>query len=86
MAWLRRDKKQFKWEEKRMNRYVNTSGRDLPVYADSKLTTKVGKLYRDSVCSCIMKQDEAVVVMYRVSTSGEYKVGFTGYVEGAQED
>ena len=68
-----------------MERFVNTSGRELAIYADNKFTTKVGTLYRGSVCSCILRQDAAVAVLYRVS-SGAYKVGFTDYPEGAQED
>ena len=67
-----------------MHRYVNTSGGELAVYADNRLTTKVGSLYRGSACSCILTQDEAVVVLYRVS--GGFKVGFTDYLEGVQED
>ena len=68
-----------------MKRYVNTSGRELTIYADSKLTTKVGMLYRDSACFCILEQDAAVVVLYKVSSNGVFKVGFTDYVQGVQE-
>ena len=68
-----------------MKRYVNTSGRELTVYADSKLTTKVGMLYRDSACYCIFEQDAAVVVLYKVSSNGVFKVGFTDYIQGVQE-
>ena len=67
-----------------MERYINTSGRELDIYADSGFTKKVGSLYRDSACSYILKQDEAVVVLYRVSNGG-YKVGFTDYIGGVQE-
>ena len=69
-----------------MKRYINTSGRELAIYADNKLTTKVGALYRGSACSYILKQDAAVVVLYRVSPNEGFKVGFTDYIEGAQED
>jgi len=69
-----------------MHTYVNTSGRDLAVYADSRMTTKVGKLYRGSTCSYIHKQEAAVVVLYKVSGNGVCKVGFTDYLEGALED
>ena len=68
-----------------MKRYVNTSGRELTIYADSKLTTKVGMLYRDSACFCILEQDAAVVVLYKVSSNGVFKVGFTDYTQGVQE-
>jgi len=34
-----------------MKRYINTSGRNLDIYADNNFTTKVGALYRDSACS-----------------------------------
>ena len=69
-----------------MKRYINTSGRELAVYADNRFTTKVGTLYRGSACSCILRQDGAVVVLYRVSPNGGFKVGFTDYVDGVQED
>ena len=68
-----------------MKRYVNTSGRELSIYADSKLTTKVGMLYRDSACFCILEQDTTVVVLYKVSSNGVFKVGFTDYTQGVQE-
>lgn len=68
-----------------MKRYVNTSGGELAIYADNNLTTKVGTLYRGSVCSYIMEHDAAVVVLYRVSNFGDYKVGFTDYLDGMQE-
>ena len=69
-----------------MKRFVNTSGTELVIYADSKLSTKVGMLYRDSACFCILEQDATVVVMYKVSSNGVFKVGFTGYIQGVQED
>ena len=69
-----------------MRRFVNTSGRELAVYADSKLGTKVGTLYRDSACACILEQDAAVVVLYKVSANGVFKVGFTDFVQGVQEN
>ena len=68
-----------------MKRFVNTSGRELAIYADSKLMTKVGMLYRDSACFCIHEQDAAVVVLYKVSSNGVFKVGFTDYIQGVQE-
>jgi len=69
-----------------LKRYVNTSGRELSIYADSKLTTKVGMLYRDSACLCIHEEDAAVVVLYKVSSNGVFKVGFTDYLNGVQEN
>ncbi|MDR0530655.1 MAG: hypothetical protein LBG83_01110 [Oscillospiraceae bacterium] len=68
-----------------MKRFVNTSGRELVIYADSKFSTKVGVLYRDSACYCIMEQDDAVVVLYKVSSNGVFKVGFTDYLLGVQD-
>ena len=68
-----------------MKRFVNTSGRELVIYADSKMTTKVGMLYRDSACYCILEQDAAVVVLYKVASNGVFKVGFTDYLQGVQE-
>ena len=68
-----------------MKRFVNTSGRELHIYADSKFTTKIGMLYRDSACYCIMQQDDAAIVMYKVSSNGVFKVGFTDYTQGVQE-
>ena len=68
-----------------MKRFVNTSGRELVIYADSKLTTKIGMLYRDSACYCILEHEEAVVVLYKVSSNGVFKVGFTDYALGVQD-
>ena len=71
-----------------MSRYINTSGRDLTIYADSGFTVAVGKLYRDSVCYCLGEQGNAVVVMYKISSdgNGKAKVGFTDYMEGIQQE
>jgi len=49
------------------------------------MTTKIGMLYRDSACFCILEQDAAVVVLYKVSSNGVFKVGFTDFVQGVQE-
>jgi len=68
-----------------LKRFVNTSGGELHIYADSKMSSKVGMLYRDSACYCILEQDAAVVVLYKVSSNGVFKVGFTEYVQGVQE-
>jgi len=68
-----------------LKRFVNTSGRELTIYADSKLSTKIGMLYRDSACFCILEQDAAVVVLYKVSSNGVFKVGFTDFTAGVQE-
>ncbi|MDR2647570.1 MAG: hypothetical protein LBB67_05570 [Oscillospiraceae bacterium] len=68
-----------------MKRFINTSGRELVIYADSKLTIKIGALYRDSTCYCIHEQDSTVVVLYKVSSNGIFKVGFTDYVAGIDE-
>ena len=68
-----------------MKRFVNTSGNELVIYADSKLTIKVGMLYRDSACYCIMEHDGTAVVLYKVSSNGVFKVGFTDYAMGVQE-
>ena len=68
-----------------MRRYINTSGGDLAIYADSRLNTKVGTLYRDSTCSYVLQKDDAVAVLFKVSANGAFKVGFTDYVAGVQE-
>jgi len=46
----------------------------------------VGLLYRDSACFCILEQDAMAVVLYKVSSNGVFKVGFTDYAQGVQED
>jgi len=69
-----------------MGRYINTSGGELAIYSDTGFTTKVGTLYRGSACSCVFKHDDAVVVLYRISSDGAFKVGFTDYLGGVQED
>ncbi|MDR1465795.1 MAG: hypothetical protein LBJ11_10935 [Oscillospiraceae bacterium] len=67
-----------------MKRFVNTSGRELPIFADSKMSNKVGMLYRNSACNCILEQEQTAVVLYKVSSNGVYKVGFTDYIQGIQ--
>ncbi|MCL2530659.1 MAG: hypothetical protein FWE40_00685 [Oscillospiraceae bacterium] len=68
-------------------RFVNSSGRELTVYSDSKLSIKVGMLYRDSACYCVCDAlEDVVAVMYKVSSNGVHKVGFTDYVDGVQMD
>jgi len=62
--------------------YKNTSGRELTIYADSKLTSPVGALYSGSSCHCIGEADGCAIVLYKVASAGAYKVGFTGYVKG----
>jgi len=68
-----------------MKRYVNTSGRDLLIYADSDLSTPTGTLYRDSAGYCILERDATIVVLYKVASNGVFKVGFTNYVQGIRE-
>ena len=75
----------FHRKEVKMKRFVNTSGRELVIYSDSKLTTKIGMLYRDSACHCILEHDGTVVVLYKVSSNGIFKVGFTDYSMGVQD-
>ena len=69
-----------------LGRFVNSSGQELPVYADSELTQRIGMLYRNSSCFCMETTDGQVVVLYEVSSKGVFKVGFTNYVQGVQLD
>ena len=56
--------------------YKNPSADALPVYADSKMTQKIGDLSKGGSCQCIGEQDGAAIVLYKVLSSGVYKVGF----------
>ena len=64
------------------DRFVNTSGHELVVYADTAFKTKIGMLYRDALCYCNRMNDGCVMLLYKVSSAGIFKVGFTDYVQG----
>jgi len=64
------------------DRFVNTSGHELTVYADTAFKTKIGVLYRDAACFCNRMNDGCVMLLYKVSNEGIFKTGFTDYVQG----
>ena len=72
------------YEEGWVCRFVNTSGQELTIYADTGLKQKIGTLYRDSVCYCKEEEGGCVMVLYKVTSEGIFKVGFTDYVQGVQ--
>ena len=71
-------------EEYEMKTFKNTSGKTLPVYADTKKQTKVGDLYAGTACKALDLQNGMVCVRYTVNTTGAYKVGWVDYVKGVQ--
>ena len=65
--------------------FKNTSGKTLDVFADTKLTTKVGTLPAGNGCKCLGIIDDRALLKYRVTATGAYKVGFTSYVKGVSK-
>jgi hypothetical protein len=65
-----------------MKKFVNTSGRNLNVYADSNMKKKIGALYKGSECNCIGEIEGKAILLYKVIAKGISKVGFTDYVKG----
>lgn len=59
-----------------MKAYANPMQENLPVYADSKMTLKIGILFKGSACQCIGTQGDTAIILYKVSNSGNFKVGF----------
>ena len=62
--------------------FKNTSGKDLEVYCDSSLKTKVGTIYKNSTCKALGVVDGKVIVKYKVTSTGSYKVGFVNFAKG----
>lgn len=52
------------------------------VYADTKLTIKIGSLNRYEKCDCIGIVDGRYIVKYKVDNQNNYKVGFVKYNGG----
>lgn len=67
--------------------FKNTSGRQLNVYADTKLSVKVGSIPAGNSCNCLGIVANRAILRYRLSgTLNTYKVGFTDYVAGVQNE
>lgn len=58
--------------------YSNATSREIPVFADSAQSQKIGKLFSGSSCLCIGEKDELAIILYKVSAgdTANYKVGF----------
>lgn len=69
-------------EEEEMKEYKNKTGKVLPVYADTKLTTKIGTLNAGSTCKSYGLWEGRAVLLYKVLSTGAYKIGFTDRTEG----
>ena len=59
-----------------MRTYVNPMEGQLPIYADSDMTHKIGSLFKGSTCQCVGEQNNMAIVLYKISEAGKYKVGF----------
>ena len=66
----------------KMFTYKNKTGKILPVYADTKLSTKIGTLNKDSTCKSFGLWENRAVLLYKVTSTGAYKIGFTDRTEG----
>ncbi|MCR4615452.1 MAG: C40 family peptidase [Clostridiales bacterium] len=64
--------------------FKNTSGQTLNIFADSKLTLKIGTLPAGSSCKCLGIVDKTALIKYKVIAAGAYKAGFTSYVKGVE--
>jgi len=68
-----------------MKRFINTSGEDLSIFSDGKLTTVSGMLGQGSAYYCVPEWSARVVLLYKASLSKVCKIGFTDYVQGVRE-
>ena len=75
-----------KYEEKeltsKMFTYKNKTGKILPVYADTNLSSKIGTLNKDATCKSFGQWEGRAVLLYKVNSTGAYKIGFTDRTEG----
>ena len=55
--------------------YCNSTSNEIPVYADSAQSLRIGKLYAGSSCQCIGEEEGLAIILYRIS-AGVTKVGF----------
>jgi cell wall-associated NlpC family hydrolase len=56
--------------------FTNTSGGDLPVYADTSLRQRIGTLPAGNRCNTLGVVNGMPLLLYRVSGTTEYKSGF----------
>ena len=58
--------------------YQNSASSAIPVYADSRQSQQIGRLFAGSSCQCIGEQDGLAIILYKVSVGGPgaFKVGF----------
>ena len=68
----------------KMFSYKNKTGKSLPVYADSDLKTKIGTLNAGASCSSFGIVNDRAVLLYKVVSTGVYKIGFTDRKEGLE--
>ena len=59
-----------------MKTYVNPMEGNLPVYADSSMTHKIGTLYKGRTCQCLGEHNNMAVILYKINEAGAFKVGF----------
>ena len=66
--------------------YQNAASSEIPVYADSRQSQQIGRLFARSSCLCIGKHDGLAIVLYKVGAGspGVFKVGFAD-AAGVQE-
>ena len=66
----------------KMFTYKNKTGKILPVYADTNLSSKIGTLNVGSTCKSFGQWEGRAVLLYKVNSTGAYKIGFTDRTEG----
>ncbi|NLB35804.1 MAG: hypothetical protein GX824_00605 [Clostridiales bacterium] len=62
--------------------FKNTSEKELIVYADTSKLVKIGTLFKGSSCVSLGTKNNCAVILYQVSGTSSYKVGFTDYLKG----
>lgn len=67
-----------------MKDFINSSGKKLTVYADTKKNMKVGEVYAGTSCKALDQQGSMVCIRYKVNTTGAYKVGWVEYIKGVK--
>ncbi|MDR1465176.1 MAG: CHAP domain-containing protein [Oscillospiraceae bacterium] len=67
--------------------FVNTSGANLNIWGDTRLTQPVGELFANGQGRCLGILGGRALVRYQINENGklvnEYKIGFTSYSKGA---
>ena len=79
-----RPKYEAEKELTKMFTYKNGTGKSLPVYADTLLKSQIGTLNKDATCHSFGLWEGRAVLLYKVNSTGAYKIGFTDRTEGLE--